>query len=70
MMADLTPLTYTWATASAATGLSVTTIRAAVRAGDLAAHYPLVGGRPITRLVILASDLLAWVAGAPTERAS
>ena len=70
MMADLTPLTYTWATASTATGLSVDTIRSAVRAGDLAVHYPLVNGRPISRPVILASDLHTWLAGAPTERAS
>ena len=52
------------------TGYSVEVIRRATKAGDLPVHYPRIGGKPSSRPVILASDLLAWVAGAPTERAS
>lgn len=50
--------------AAAATGYSESTIRRAIASGDLVVHYP--ADRP----VILAEDLRAWVASAPTERAS
>jgi predicted DNA-binding transcriptional regulator AlpA len=59
-----TRVSYPIRDAAAATGYSESTIRRAVAAGELPVHYPA------QRPVILAEDLHAWVAGAPTERAS
>lgn len=53
-------ISYDYDGAGAATGYSARTIQRAVRAGDLAAHYP--AGKP----VILARDLEEWVARSPT----
>lgn len=63
-MSDLPQISYPLADAAKATGYSESTIRRAVASGDLVVHYP--AGKP----VILADDLRAWVANAPTERAS
>lgn len=55
----MTNLAYNYDTAAAATGLSVTTIRRAIRAGNLKAKQQTNGGR----VVILAADLQAWLEG-------
>jgi hypothetical protein len=47
-----------------ASGIGETTIKAAIRQGDLIAHY--VG----SKLVIRAVDLDRWIETLPTERAS
>lgn len=54
--------------AADAVGVSVDVIRRAVRAGDLVAVYPRVGGRTVSRPVIRLEDLRAWVATFTTER--
>jgi len=58
----VTTISYTLATASAATGLSERSIADAIRRGDLIAHY--VTDRPS----ILAGDLAAWIESGPTEK--
>jgi hypothetical protein len=57
-------ISYSVDEAAAAVGLSANVIRGAIRNGDLLAHYPGGGGKAL----ILHVDLVAWVAGAPTER--
>lgn len=56
-----TPLSYDVASAAAATGVSVDVIRRALRSGDLRAVTPKVDGRRITKLLIRAADLEAWL---------
>lgn len=63
-------VSYSMAGAAAATGLSVDVIRRAVRAGDLATVYPKINGRTISKPLIRAADLDAWLAAASVERAS
>ncbi len=55
------PLAYSVAGASAATGIGRTLITEALRTGRLSRHYLN------TKVVILASDLLAWLEGLPTR---
>lgn len=52
---------YTVQQVAQLTGLSVSTIRAAYRSGNLTVHY--VTARP----VVLHADLLAWLSAAPTR---
>lgn len=56
---------YTPAEAAEASGVSIDTIRRAYRNGDLVCHY-----RSPQRPIILRDDLVAWIAAAPTEKAS
>jgi len=56
-----TPAAYTLDDAARASGYSVDVIRRAVRAGDLATVTPVVGGKRISRPVILASELTRWL---------
>lgn len=65
MRVEIQPVSYNYAGAAIATGISVDVIRRAVRAGDLAAHHPIADGRPVSRPLILAEDLHAWVAAGP-----
>jgi len=59
----MTPaVSYSVKGAAEATGMSQDVIRNAIRAGALVAHYPT------SKPLILATDLTAWVTGAPTER--
>lgn len=60
----LAAVSYNVAGAVEASGIGETTLREALRAGDLIAHY--VGVKP----VILAADLAEWIASLPTERPS
>lgn len=54
-------LSYSVREAADATGLSVDTIRAAIRTGRLEARYPTSKG------VILATELDRWLEAAPTH---
>lgn len=60
----LAAISYTTAGAVAATGIGESTIEAAIRDGDLIAHYV---GR---KRVLLATDLHEWIESLPTERRS
>lgn len=57
------PITYTYATAAQATGLSVDTIKRAVKAGDLAANQPVIESRAIASVLIPAEELRRWALG-------
>lgn len=54
-------LAFTINEAAEATGFSAETIRRAVQAGDLPARKPKINGKKVNRLVILASDIEAWL---------
>ena len=56
-----TVVAYNLQDAAAAAGVSVDTIRRAIRAGDLIANYPT------SRPVILRDELDAWLRATPTE---
>lgn len=58
----LAQVSYDLNGAARATGLSVTTIKNAVRDGDLVPNYS--GTKPVFRAV----ELDAWIAAMPTER--
>lgn len=64
----IAPVSYDYAGASAATGLSHDVIRQAVNAGELAVRYPVVNGRTLTKPVIEADELRRWVSAGKTER--
>ena len=64
----ITPVSFDYDGAAAATGLSRDVIIRAVRAGDLVAHYPEVDGRQIAKPVIDADDLRAWVRRGKPDR--
>lgn len=64
MSAPIAAVSFDVQGAAAATGISVDVLRRAIRAGDLVAHYPT------SKPLILADDLRAWIASAPTERRS
>ena len=55
-----TKLAYSLQEAADATGLSIDTIRRAMRAGDLAVTYPRVNGRPISKPLVARSELERW----------
>lgn len=59
---EITPVSYDIPSAALATGLSETTLRDAVRRGDLAALY---SG---TKLVIEREELQAFIRALPSER--
>lgn len=59
---EITPVSYDIPGAAMATGLSETTLRDAVRRGDLAAHYS--GTKP----VIEREELRAFILALPSER--
>lgn len=56
-------LSYTLEEAADATGLSVWSIRRAIKAGELVARYP----RPLNKPLITVGDLVAWLEDGPTE---
>ncbi len=62
-MNDTAKLAYNTAEAAAATGLSIDTIRAALRSGDLRDTAVEVNGRKVKNRLILRDDLLAWLRG-------
>lgn len=66
----ITPVSYSTEGAALATGYSVDVIRRAIRAGDLAVHYPHVDGRTLTKGSILRDELKRWVRDGDTERAT
>lgn len=60
-MADIERLAYTVEEAAEAIGVSVWTIREAIKAGDLAALSPVVNGRRQRTVRIDADELRAWL---------
>lgn len=58
----LAAVSYTLSGAAEASGIGKTNISAAIRSGDLIAHY--MNSKP----VVLAADLAAWIESLPTER--
>lgn len=62
------PVSYDTAGAAAAAGVSVDIIKRALRAGDLEARYPTVGGRTIAKPLIPVDELRRWVEAGVTER--
>ena len=66
---QIAPVSYDYAGAAAASGVSVDVLQKAVKAGDLAVRYPLISGRVIAKPLIEADELRRWVAAGKTERA-
>jgi hypothetical protein len=66
---QISPVSYDYAGASAATGYSVDVIQRAVKAGDIAARYVVVNGQTLSKPVIEADELRRWVAAGKPERA-
>lgn len=62
-------ISYAFDQAAHSTGLSRDVIMRAVRSGDLVVHYPEIDGRAISKPVIYADDLRAWILRSPTVRA-
>ena len=60
-MAAVERLAYTVEEAAEAIGVSVWTIREAIKAGDLAALSPVVGGRKQRTVRVDADELRAWL---------
>lgn len=56
-------ISYTTAEAAAEVGVSVETIRAAVRSGDLQVRQPEINGRQISTRLIPHAALMAWAVG-------
>ena len=65
---QVTPVSYDYAGASAATGLSVDILQRAVNAGELAVRYVTVAGRVIAKPVIERDELARFVGAGTTER--
>lgn len=62
LCADRLPISYNIAGAAEAVGLSVTTINAALKSGELPKR------KYGSRVIILATDLLDWVMNFPVEQ--
>lgn len=54
-------LTYNVAEAAQVSGVSVATLRKAIRSGDLAAFQPQIEGRQINLQLIRAEELERWI---------
>lgn len=54
-------LTYNVAEAAQVSGVSVATLRKAIRSGDLAAFQPQIEGRQIQLQLITATELERWI---------
>lgn len=54
-------LTYNVAEAAQVSGVSVATLRKAIRSGDLAAFQPQIEGRQIQLQLITAEELERWI---------
>ena len=65
---QIAPVSYDYAGAAAATGLSEDVLRRAVKAGDLTPRYVSVAGQQLTKPVIEADELRRWVAAGKSER--
>lgn len=65
---QIAPVSYDYAGAAAATGLSEDVLRRAVKAGDLTPRYVSVNGKQLSKPVIEADELRRFVAAGKTER--
>ena len=70
MTIQIQPVSFSYETAAAATGLSVDVLKRAVRTGDLEPRYPVVEGRAIAKPVFERAELERFIAEGRTERAS
>lgn len=70
MSIQIQPVSFSYETASAATGLSVDVFKRAVRAGDLTPRYPIVNGKPLTKPVFEREELERFIRAGKTERAA
>ncbi|GAA3810808.1 hypothetical protein CSO01_20770 [Cellulomonas soli] len=61
---DAPPLAFPLPAAARHAGISIRTLRYAIARGEIAVH------RPSSRPVVLATDLQAWLEGAPADRAA
>lgn len=66
--APIVPVSLDYSMAGLATGYSSDTIRRAVDAGELTAHYPEIGLRQLSKPVVMWEDLRAWVARGDTTK--
>lgn len=67
-VAYITPVSFSYETASLASGHSTDTIKRAVRSGDLAVRYVEVDGRTLSKPVIERDELERWIRAGKTER--
>jgi hypothetical protein len=65
---EIQAVSYSYETASAATGLSVDILKRAVRTGDLVPRYVRVDGRLIAKPVFEQAELQRFIAAGATER--
>lgn len=65
---QVTPVSYDFAGASAATGLSVDVLDRARKAGELEVRYVTVAGRTIAKPVIERDELARFVGAGKPER--
>lgn len=65
---QIQPVSYSYETGSAATGLSVDILKKAVRTGDLVPTYVVIEGRPIAKPVFETAELARFVREGRHER--
>lgn len=65
---QIQPVSYSYETGAAATGLSVDILKKAVRLGDLVPTYVVVEGRPISKPVFEREELERFVREGRHER--
>ena len=67
---QIQPVSFSYETAAAATGLSVSILKKAVNRGDLVPRYVVVDGQPVAKPVFERAELERFVAHGRTERAA
>lgn len=65
---QIQPVSYSYETASVATGLSVDVLKRAVRSGDLVPRYVVIDGTQITKPVFERAEVARFVAEGRSER--
>jgi hypothetical protein len=70
MNLEIQPVSFSYETAAAATGLSADVLKRAVRSGDLTPRYPEINGRAITKPVFEREELERFIRAGKTERAA
>ena len=65
---QIQPVSYSYETGSAATGLSIDILKKAVRTGDLVPTYPVIEGRTIAKPVFPREELERFVREGRHER--
>ncbi|NUP33635.1 MAG: hypothetical protein HOU01_18280 [Streptomycetaceae bacterium] len=65
---EIHAVSYSYETAAAATGLSISLLKQAVRTGDLVPRYVRVDGRLVAKPVFEHGELHRFIAAGATER--